>query len=178
MNEHERDEGDVGVGEGVDVEMDRLESRLDRAGQIIEKHVVAAVAAGFVPVPLLDLAALVGVQLNMLRALGELYDLTLSDQLGQSLIGSLVGTLAPLATVSLVKSIPGIGSLLGGVTAPVLTGASTYAVGRVFVQHFESGGTFLTLDPEQVLLAKRQVDHGAVMRAPRELDKRSIGRSR
>ena len=32
----------------------------------------------------------------------------------------------------------------------MLTGASTYAVGRVFIQHFESGGTFLTLDPDKV----------------------------
>jgi hypothetical protein len=28
--------------------------------------------------------------------------------------------------------------------------ASTYAVGRVFIQHFESGGTFLDFDPDKV----------------------------
>ena len=33
---------------------------------------------------------------------------------------------------------------------PALAGASTYAVGKVFVQHFESGGTFLNFDPEDV----------------------------
>ncbi len=29
-------------------------------------------------------------------------------------------------------------------------GASTYAVGKVFIQHFESGCTFLSFDPRQV----------------------------
>jgi hypothetical protein len=32
----------------------------------------------------------------------------------------------------------------------LLGGASTYAVGRVFIQHFESGGTLLTFDPAKV----------------------------
>ena len=32
----------------------------------------------------------------------------------------------------------------------VYGGASTYAIGRVFIQDLESGGTFLTLDPAKV----------------------------
>ena len=30
---------------------------------------------------------------------------------------------------------------------PIVMGASTYAVGKVFVQHFEMGGTLLDFDP-------------------------------
>ncbi|NJL59719.1 MAG: hypothetical protein HC887_08825 [Desulfobacteraceae bacterium] len=33
---------------------------------------------------------------------------------------------------------------------PASAGAMTYAVGRVFLQHFESGGTFLNFNPEEV----------------------------
>ena len=33
---------------------------------------------------------------------------------------------------------------------PAAAGASTYAVGQVFIQHFESGGTFLDFDPDKV----------------------------
>ena len=32
---------------------------------------------------------------------------------------------------------------------PLIAGASTYAVGKVFYRHFASGGTFLTFDPEK-----------------------------
>ena len=35
-------------------------------------------------------------------------------------------------------------------TLPAASGALTYAVGRVFIQHFESGGTFLDFDPAEV----------------------------
>ena len=33
---------------------------------------------------------------------------------------------------------------------PILAGATTYAVGKVFTQHFATGGTFLNFDPETV----------------------------
>ena len=36
------------------------------------------------------------------------------------------------------------------VSTAVFAGASTYAVGKVFTEHFASGGTFLTFDPEKV----------------------------
>ena len=51
---------------------------------------------------------------------------------------------------SLIKCIPLIGQTTGAVTMPVVSGASTYAVFKVFVQHFEAGGTFLDLDPSKV----------------------------
>ena len=50
---------------------------------------------------------------------------------------------------SLVKTITGIGSILGGVTMSVLSGASTYAIGQVFIFHFSSGGDFLNFNFEK-----------------------------
>ena len=32
----------------------------------------------------------------------------------------------------------------------IFSGAYTWALGRVFIQHFESGGTFLNFDAEKV----------------------------
>ena len=43
------------------------------------------------------------------------------------------------------------GTIASGVSTAVFAGASTFAVGKVFIEHFESGGTFLTFDPERVL---------------------------
>ena len=33
---------------------------------------------------------------------------------------------------------------------PAVNGAFSYAVGRVFIRHFESGGTFLDFDADKV----------------------------
>jgi uncharacterized protein (DUF697 family) len=46
--------------------------------------------------------------------------------------------------------IPVVGSVLGLVTTPMVASASTYALGKIFIQHFESGGTFLDFDPSKV----------------------------
>jgi predicted transcriptional regulator len=57
--------------------------------------------------------------------------------------------------------IPGLGSIIGGITVSVFAGASTYALGEVFKKHFSSGGTILDFDPERLRkLYKEQFEKG------------------
>lgn len=58
--------------------------------------------------------------------------------------------LARLGARVAIKFIPGIGSVVGGVTMAVLSGASSYALGEVFKKHFETGGTFLDFDIDRL----------------------------
>ncbi len=60
------------------------------------------------------------------------------------------GSFAPSLTFSLIKCIPFLGLAGGMLTMSITAAASTYAVGKVFIQHFASGGTFLSFDPEKV----------------------------
>jgi len=46
--------------------------------------------------------------------------------------------------------VPFVGAYVAVLTQPVLGGAVAYGLGKVFIQHFESGGTFLTFDPNKV----------------------------
>jgi hypothetical protein len=39
------------------------------------------------------------------------------------------------------------GMLAGAFVMPVLSAGATYAIGKAFVQHFESGGTLLDFNP-------------------------------
>ncbi len=131
------------------------EDRLTQAGKVIRNYSLGNVAMGAIPLPLVDLAGMTAVQLKMLHSLSKLYDVPFSKDLAKSAVSSLLGSSLPLhfagpASASLAKFIPFIGQGLAYATLPVFSGASTYAVGKVFVQHFESGGTFLTFDPEQV----------------------------
>ena len=43
-----------------------------------------------------------------------------------------------------------VGQTIGVIGYSVLAGASTYAIGNVFIQHFESGGTMLDFEPGKV----------------------------
>lgn len=128
-----------------------IEKRQEQADRIISKNVVYAILVGWVPIPLLDVAAITGIQVNMVRKLSTLYpDVSFSQELGKSLIAALVGGSGTVTAASLVQMVPVYGQFAGALTVSVIGGASTYAVGRVFIQHFESGGTFLTFDPQQV----------------------------
>ncbi len=91
----------------------------------------------------------------MVHKLAKKYAIPFSRDKAKNIIASLIGSFTPTATaptlaMSLSKMIPFFGSVVGAVTMPALSGAVTYAIGRVFVQHFASGGTFLTFNPEKV----------------------------
>ena len=44
---------------------------------------------------------------------------------------------------------PLVGPALGVLSMPAMAAAVTWAVGKVFMQHFASGGTLLDFDPEK-----------------------------
>ena len=120
----------------------------------ISKHVGASLGAGFIPLPVVDFVTITGVQINLLYRLCRIYDVEFSKESARSIITSLLGASVPGLQGELVgsglKMIPIIGTVAGMVAAPVIAGASTYAVGKVFVLHLESGGTLLTFDAKKM----------------------------
>lgn len=111
--------------------------------------------AGLIPVPFVDIVAVSGVQLKMLAELSKVYGIEFQENRGKAIISSLIGYIVPSTLSfgslgSLLKAVPVVGAFVGGPSMALFCGASTYALGKVFIQHFESGGTFLTLDPAKV----------------------------
>jgi uncharacterized protein (DUF697 family) len=91
----------------------------------------------------------------MLRRLSELYGVPFSENRGKSIIASLAGSVLPASTAtssamtvgSLIKGVPGIGWAVGALTMPVFSAGATWVIGRVFIQHFASGGSLLDFNP-------------------------------
>jgi uncharacterized protein (DUF697 family) len=84
--------------------------------------------------------------MDMLKQLSELYGVNYSQSAGKGFITALGGGTLALFGGSLVKSIPLVGSLIGGVSVSVAAGASTYGIGRVAAAHFENSGDLSTVD--------------------------------
>ena len=122
-----------------------------RSRAIVQSYVGWASAAGLMPVPVLDVSAVLGIQIAMLRSVAAVYGVPFNRRMVKPLLVSLVnaGSAFMLAgpAASLVKFVPFVGSAIGMLTLPALSSASCYATGRVFIAHFESGGTFLDFDP-------------------------------
>lgn len=134
--------------------VDPAEGREERLDNIAKNHILASMGVGLIPLPLVDMVALVGIQLDMINKLSSEYEVPFRKDIGKSVITSLMGGFLPTALggalSSMIKFIPLVGQTTGAVTMPVVAGAATYAVFKVFVQHLESGGTFLDLDPSKV----------------------------
>ncbi len=129
-------------------------TKTEEARQMVKKYMLIVLGVGLLPFPLVDVVAISGIQLKMLHGLAKLYDIEFVKHRGKSLIASLLGGGATVSlsynVASVTKSVPVFGQVTGMVSTSLLAGASTYAIGQVFIQHFESGGTFLNFDPQKV----------------------------
>jgi len=122
--------------------------------RMIRNHVYGAMGIGLIPLPVVDFLALTGVQARLVYKLSKFYGVDFSKDKAKGIISALVGSFVPVAAAgplaSMIKIVPVIGQTAGAMTMLATAGACTFALGRVFVQHFESGGTFLDFDPEKV----------------------------
>jgi uncharacterized protein (DUF697 family) len=126
-----------------------------RAGQIISSAMGWSAASAAIPMPILDLLALGGVQAKMIIDLSRLYGQEASGETARGFVSVLLGVLLPGAGAgalasSSAKVLPGWGTAIGVVSLATLGAAASYAIGKVFVRHFEKGGTIATFDPKAV----------------------------
>ena len=117
-----------------------------KADAIIRKHVLWSSGAGLIPIPLADVAAVTAVQVSMLRDLTKLYRSELSESVLENFVTALTGGMVARIGASVVKAIPGIGTLIGGASMSIMSGAATYAVGRVAKTQLEKDGSLANVD--------------------------------
>lgn len=123
------------------------ESQNKHADTIIRNHVVMSMGAGVIPIMLVDIIAVTALQVDMVRQMCKVYDIDFEETRGKALISSITAsTIARAGARSLVKALPGIGWMIGGVTVSLFAGASTYGLGKAFQKHLAAGGTLLNLD--------------------------------
>jgi uncharacterized protein (DUF697 family) len=127
------------------------------AKKVVNRYAKWTAGAGLIPVPLLDVATISGLQIKMLADLSKLYGMPFRKERAKVLVGSLLGSVLPSALASsslaaagtVIKIIPVIGTLVGMAALPAFAYAATKAVGAVFTAHFEAGGTLLDFDADK-----------------------------
>lgn len=119
----------------------------NQANAITNRRTLYAAGIGLIPFPLVDVAAILGVQVVMIRDIANVYDVDFKEKPVRSIIATLVGDLGAIGVMSGVKAIPVLGTFIGGFTTSLTGAAATFALGKVFTQHFDQGGTLLNFDP-------------------------------
>lgn len=128
-----------------------MENTANQAQSIIKQHVILAMEAGLIPVPLADMVAVGGIQMDLIRRLCDVYQVEYSMNKSKAIIISLTATgIARMGARAAAKAIPVIGSIVGGVVMSAFSGASTYAIGMVFKAHFEKGGNLSDIDLNEI----------------------------
>lgn len=127
----------------------------EQAKEIVNRYALYAGVAGLLPVPLIDFAAIAAVELKMIGELAHVYGIPFSQDRLRPIVSSLLG--GYMATHlgfgsggALIRAVPVVGHVVGMLAVPGLAAGFTWAVGKVFIQQFASGGTFLNFDPDQV----------------------------
>ena len=131
-------------------------SKRIEADRIIRSHVLWAMGGGLIPIPIVDFAAVTAIQLEMLQQLASLYEVPYTQNIGKTFVSALTGTTIARLGASMLKAIPGIGSIVGGLSMSVASGASTYAVGQVAISIFTGSGSLIDFDLDDVKKAYDQ----------------------
>ncbi len=125
-----------------------------KARKLISNCAWGSAGLGLVPIPLVDLVAIGGLQVWLVRELAKLRGVPFAGNRAKALVSALIGggtpTLLAGGVASLVKLVPFVGPLLTIGVMPGLSGAATLAVGRVFNAHFKAGGTLLDFDVDKM----------------------------
>ncbi|HIG26769.1 MAG TPA: DUF697 domain-containing protein [Verrucomicrobiales bacterium] len=123
------------------------ELRVSAADNTIKYYCFWSFSTALIPVPLVDLAAMSAIQAKMISELSELYEVPFSQGLAKKAIATLVASASSSSFASLIKLVPGIGYFGLAIPLATLNVSYTYAVGKIFAQHFQSGADLASFDP-------------------------------
>ena len=119
------------------------QENLDR---IVRGHVIWAMGAGLIPIPLFDIAAVTAIQIDALKKLAAEEGVDYTTDGGKQFVTALTGGTFARLGASLVKGIPGVGTVIGGLSMSAMSAASTYAVCQVAIGQLKSGRNFVLVD--------------------------------
>jgi uncharacterized protein (DUF697 family) len=118
--------------------------RLAEATNISRRYVLLASMLALIPFPLIDLTALLSLQVKLVHDLAKLYNVPFQTRIARPLLSSLLSGCAVtgggVLLIAIGKAIPGLGTLVGAGLTGSLAG-TTLATSEIFIRHFEAGGT-------------------------------------
>jgi uncharacterized protein (DUF697 family) len=126
------------------VTMDTGRRRL-MALAIVDRHAAYSAVGGIIPLPLANFAGVTTVIVRMVKVLSDHYGVPFERDRARAIVVALVGGAMPTGVATLTMSaliyiLPP--SALMGLAASSITAATfTRSVGRIFIEHFESGAS-------------------------------------
>jgi len=122
-----------------------LAKRRAQARAIVERHATYSAVGGILPLPIVSVAGITAIIVRMVKMLSNLYGVPFERDRARAIVAGLVGGATPtgfaVVTTSTLFFVVPSGALIGTVVSAVSAVACTRSIGRVFIEHFESGAT-------------------------------------
>jgi len=153
----------------------QLETKEKRALRLTRHYALWSMGGGMIPVIGVDIAAIIAVQIKLVREMSKVYGVEFKENRAKTVVTSLIGSLGiiPIGTgilFSAIKIIPIVGPLAATIALPISAGAVTFATGKAFISHFESGGNLLNCNVAKMKAGYRRmfVEGKSVMEKERQ----------
>lgn len=120
------------------VQIASLEEKKRRAQAAVATASVAAAGEGAAPIPFSDCALLIPTQLGMIASITVIFGFDVNKSIITALLSSTLGSggatlLGKTFVANLLKAIPGVGTIGGGVISAAAAGGITAALGEAYI---------------------------------------------
>lgn len=128
--------------------------RRSEADAIVKRYAYYGSGVGLLPVPFAEVLTVNAMQYSMIKKLASCYDLPFKEQWVKSLVSSLLSGVVSASVIygpitNALTLMTGFGWFMRAGISLSVSGAVTMALGKLFIDHFEQGGSLLDLDVEQ-----------------------------
>jgi uncharacterized protein (DUF697 family) len=126
-----------------------LAKKQREADNCIKKYVILAMGTGLLPSAMVNVVVVTALEVKMIGSLALVYEFPVPKKLVLykiliSLIGSLGSVYVSIKSRLAFKGVPLFGHAIYVGMMSISGGAAMYAIGKIFQNHYESGGTFLS----------------------------------
>ena len=123
--------------------------------QIVYRYVAMSAGAALIPAPGVDTIVLAGIHVALIKEICEQYDVSFSEHAARNILIAVLASVGPgavgsLASRKVLQVLSATTRVFGWAFLSAWSAAFSYGLGRLFITHFESGGTLLSFDATRV----------------------------
>src|SRR6185295_17241741 len=125
------------------------------AMKIVHKYMVYSAGAALIPVAIVDVTVLAGIHVSLNKQLCDYYEVEFSEHTARNvliaILASLIpGSLSSLATRKTLALLPLTTYVFGMFGMSAFSAFVSFGLGKIFIRHFESGGTLRDFDVKHI----------------------------
>jgi uncharacterized protein (DUF697 family) len=128
-----------------------MDPRRIAAMRIVYRYMTISAGAALIPFAGVDVLALAGIHVALIKELCEHYDIDFNEHTARNVFIGVAGSIVPGTVGSILGRkflgmLPVTGAVFGWALMSAGSAAFSYGIGLLFIEHFEGGGTLLSMD--------------------------------